>query len=48
MSSGLTNARVTIFIDDMLIYSRKEEEHASHLRIFLDTLKDKDVYVKFS
>ena len=30
---------VIIFIDDILIYSRNEEEHASHLRIVLQTLK---------
>ena len=29
------------FIDDILIYSRSEEEHASHLRVFLHTLKDR-------
>ena len=31
---------VIIFIDDILIYSRSEQEHASHLRIVLQTLKD--------
>ena len=31
---------VIIFIDDILIYSRSEEEHASHLRVVLQTLKD--------
>ncbi|KAH0689070.1 hypothetical protein KY289_016428 [Solanum tuberosum] len=32
---------VIIFIDDILIYSRNEEEHASHLRVVLQTLKDR-------
>ncbi|KAH0729411.1 hypothetical protein KY289_000599 [Solanum tuberosum] len=39
---------VIVFIDDILIYSRNEEDHASHLRIVLQTLKDKDLYAKFS
>ncbi|KAH0682694.1 hypothetical protein KY285_022193 [Solanum tuberosum] len=29
---------VIVFIDDILIYSRNEEDHASHLRIVLQTL----------
>ncbi|KAH0633253.1 hypothetical protein KY284_036039 [Solanum tuberosum] len=39
---------VIIFIDDILIYSRNEEDHAIHLRIILQTLKDKELYAKFS
>ena len=31
---------VIIFIDDILIYSRSEEEHASHFRVVMQTLKD--------
>ena len=34
------NLLVIIFIDNILIYSRSEEEHASHLRIVLQNLKD--------
>ncbi|KAH0679995.1 hypothetical protein KY290_022105 [Solanum tuberosum] len=39
---------VIVFIDVILIYSRNEEDHASHLRIVLQTLKDKELYAKFS
>ncbi|KAH0633127.1 hypothetical protein KY284_035913 [Solanum tuberosum] len=39
---------VIVFIDDILIYSRNEEEHASHLRIVLQTLKDRQLFAKFS
>ena len=39
---------VIIFIDDILIYSRNEEEHASHLRIVFKTLQDRQLFTKFS
>ena len=39
---------VIVFIDDILIYSRNKKDHASHLRIVLQTLRDKELYVKFS
>ena len=39
---------VIISIDDILIYSRNEEEHASNLRIVLQTLKDHQLFAKFS
>ncbi|KAE8664337.1 hypothetical protein F3Y22_tig00112800pilonHSYRG00034 [Hibiscus syriacus] len=37
-----------VFIDDILIYSKSEEEHSSHLRIALQNLRDKKLYAKFS
>ena len=39
---------VIVFIDDILVYSRNEEHHASYLRFVLPTLKDKELYAKFS
>ena len=31
---------VIVFIDDILVYSRSEEEHAMHLRYVLQTLRE--------
>ena len=39
---------VIVFIDDTLIYSRNEEDHAGHLRVVLQTLRYKKIYAKFS
>jgi hypothetical protein len=39
---------VVVFIDDILIYSKDEEEHAKHLRIVLQRLRDHKLYAKFS
>ena len=38
---------VLIFIDDILIYSRTEEEHEQHLKIVLWTLREYNLYAKF-
>ena len=37
---------VVAFIDDILVYSKSREEHERHLRIVLQTLKDKQLYAK--
>ncbi|PKU61001.1 putative mitochondrial protein [Dendrobium catenatum] len=39
---------VIIFIDDILVYSAFEEDHARHLSIVLDTLRQHQLYAKFS
>jgi hypothetical protein len=39
---------VVVFIEDILIYSKNEEEHAEHLRIVLQRLRDHQLYAKFS
>jgi hypothetical protein len=39
---------VVVFIDDILIYSKNEEEHAQHLRVVLTRLREHQLYAKFS
>ena len=39
---------VIAFIYDILVYSRSEEEHAMHLRLVLQTLREHQLYAKFS
>nr|GEZ65263.1 hypothetical protein [Tanacetum cinerariifolium] len=39
---------VIIFIDDILIYSKSEEEHLEHLKLILELLKKEELYTKFS
>ena len=37
---------VIVFIDGILVYS-KNKEHEEHLKIILQTLREKQLYVKF-
>ncbi|GJS37517.1 retrotransposon protein, putative, ty3-gypsy subclass [Tanacetum coccineum] len=39
---------VIVFIDDILIHSKSEEEHAEHLKLILELLKKEELYAKFS
>ncbi|GJV56666.1 putative reverse transcriptase domain-containing protein [Tanacetum coccineum] len=37
-----------VFIEDILIYSKTQEEHVEHLRLVLELLKKEKLYAKFS
>ena len=39
---------VVMFIDNILIYSKTEEEHKEHLKIVLQELWDHQIFAKFS
>ena len=39
---------VIVFIDDILVYSKDKSEHAKHLRIVLQILRQHQLYAKFS
>jgi hypothetical protein len=39
---------VVVFIDDILIFSKMEEEHKKHLRLVLERLRSNQLYAKFS
>ena len=38
---------VIVFIDDILIYSRSQKEHAEYLALVLRRLQKKQLYAKF-
>src|SRR3954471_16252165 len=39
---------VVVYLDDILIYSKNEEDHAQHLRLVLMKLREHRLYAKFS
>jgi hypothetical protein len=39
---------VVVFIDDILVYSKNEDEHTEHLHIVLQRQRDHHLYAKFS
>jgi hypothetical protein len=42
------NNVVIVFLDDILIYSKSEEEHEQHLRMVLQVLREHQRYAKLS
>jgi hypothetical protein len=39
---------ILVFIEDILIFSKTEEKHESHLRLVLEKLRAHQLYAKFS
>jgi beta-lactamase superfamily II metal-dependent hydrolase len=39
---------VVVFIDDVLIFSKNDEEHDGHLRLVLQKLRENQLYAKLS
>lgn len=39
---------MVVFIDDVLVYSKNEEEHTEHLKIVLENLRKEKLYGKVS
>ena len=39
---------VVVFIDDILVYSKDREDHDTHLRVVLETLRNERLYAKLS
>jgi hypothetical protein len=39
---------VVVFIDDILIFSKNEEEHGEHLRLVLQKLRENQLYTKLN
>ena len=37
---------LVVFIDDILVYSKDAQEHEQHLKIVLQMLREKNLYVK--
>ena len=37
-----------VYLDDILVFSKNKEDHAKHLRLVLDKLREHQLYAKFS
>ena len=43
---GLVDDFYIVYLDDILIFSKTEEEHAGHLRLVYDRLRTAELYAK--
>ena len=43
-----TNDFVLVYLDDILVFLKNKEDHAKHLRLVLDKLREHKFYAKFS
>ena len=48
ISSNYVDNFLVVFIDDILIYSKKEHKHKEHLNIILQVLREQQLYANFS
>jgi hypothetical protein len=39
---------IVVYLDDILVYSKNKEEHAEHLRLVLERLREHQLYAKYS
>ena len=46
--NAYTNDFVLVYLDDILVFSKNEEEHKEHLRLVLEKLREHQLYTKFS
>jgi hypothetical protein len=42
------NKFIVFYLDDILVYSKNKEEHAEHLRLVLEKLREHQLYAKYS
>ena len=47
-SAGIWTSFFLVFLDDILIYSKNEEENEEHLRLTLKLLREHELYAKLS
>ena len=47
-SVGIWTSFFLVFLDDILVYSKSEEEHEEHLRMTLQLLREHQLYAKLS
>ena len=48
MSRPILDQSMIVFIHDILVYSKTQEQHEVHLREVLDTFRRERLFVKFS